>query len=153
MSQEEIGGFAGPPCDSELERNFQSLDEPDVERNAQSLGVDTLSDFVAEQSCAVASRVRGDKRGQSRAPKEFSNGFESRLDSFIPQGLETEFFHQGNALCCRIDLSSLSAQDRMAFAAQLMELEETDKSIRSLRFENNYATLVGCLSSKVKHEK
>jgi len=131
-----------------------SQPQEEIEQDAQSFGAEALSDLIAEQSeNKPAPQTSEEKRWRSRSHKEFSNGFANRLMAVIPQGIQTDFFYQGrgNAISCRIDLSGLSGSERMACAAKLIDLEETDKSVRSLKFENNYATLISCLPSREKH--
>lgn len=85
---------------------------------------------------------------RTRAPKDFSEGFYSRLRSFVPEYLDVKTEVKGQANVCRIDYSPLNVEERKNFTAQLVELEESDKSVKSLVFQNNKATLTAGLSQR-----
>lgn len=110
---------------------------------AQSLGAEEASCLPTAQSPPAKKVV-----ARNRLPKDFSEGFFSRLRSFVPDFLDVRTDVKGQAKICRIDYSPLNVEERKTFTAQLVELEESDKSVRSLVFENNKATLTAGLNQR-----
>ena len=106
--------------------------------------------LAEEASCLPPVPSPPAKKGvnRTRAPKDFSEGFYSRLRSFVPEFLDVKTEVKGQANVCRIDYSPLNVEERKNFTAQLVELEESDKSVKSLVFQNNKATLTAGLSQR-----
>lgn len=110
---------------------------------AQSLGAEEPSDLLPAQAPPEKKEAT-----RPRLVRDFSEGFYSRLKSFLPDFLDVKTGTRRQANVCQIDYSPLNFEERKNFIALLVELEESDKSVRSLVFENNKATLTAGLRQR-----
>ena len=87
-------------------------------------------------------------RSNCKTVRFFSEGFMTRLASFKPDLIKVEMYSKGNSKACKIDYSHLGGEERKKFANELRELQDTDKSVKSVTFENNFAFFLAGLPSR-----
>ena len=98
-----------------------------------------------EEDQKIAKKTRGNH------PREFSPGFSSRLERCTHgRPVRVDFEVRKNAHIVKIDYSALSYEDSLNFQTGCNKLATTDKTVKSLHYEDNVAVFEAGLNTRWK---
>ena len=117
-------------------------------QDAQETATPTID---AQQPDEDEDKKRGTKKTRGNHPREFSPGFPSRLERCTHgRPVRVDFEVKKNAHIVKIDYSALSYEDSLDFQTGCNELATTDKTVKSLHYEDNVAVFEAGLNTRWK---